>query len=95
MKVIERRRCTLEERFGLRQLPESPLVAIPRERQKRRAEAEGRQYVEPDKTTGRYARDDTHADLTSLIQGREARSNQGLATGGMNAAGSAKAPAQD
>jgi hypothetical protein len=48
MRVIERRLRALEERFVPRQRTESPLVAILRERQKRRAEEEGREWVEPD-----------------------------------------------
>ena len=43
MRVIERRLRALEDRFVPRQRTESPLVAILRERRRRRAEAEGRQ----------------------------------------------------
>jgi hypothetical protein len=94
VRVIERRLRTLEERFVPRQRTESPPTAILRERRRRRAEAEGRVYVEPDKP-----RVDTRGmTLTQILRlrykDREARSNHDASIGGMNPAESAKAPAK-
>jgi hypothetical protein len=94
MKVIERRLRTLEERFVPRQRTESSLVVILRERQKLRAEAEGRQWVEPDKP-----RVDTRGMTLMQIlrlryKNREARSNDGSSMGVVTLAESAKASAQ-
>jgi hypothetical protein len=47
MKAVIRRLCRLEERVAPPEVVEPSWVAVMRERQRRRAEAEGRPYVEP------------------------------------------------
>jgi hypothetical protein len=47
MKAVIRRLCRLEERVAPPEVVEPSSVAVMRERQRRRAEAEGIPYVEP------------------------------------------------
>ena len=92
MRVAERRLRALEARFVPRRRTESPLVAILRERQKRRAEAEGRQWVEPDEP-----REDTRGmTLAQVLRLRfhRPRTNDDSSNGGSTLAESTKAPTQ-
>jgi hypothetical protein len=92
MKVIERRLRTLEERFGPRQRTESPLLAIVLERRRGRAQAEGWQYVEPEKSQA----DTRGMTLTQILRLRykRPRTNDKSSNGGATVGESAKTPAK-